>query len=258
MSGDWLSLLALTFMLGLRFLGLLMVSPALTVPSMPIAARFWLALLLALAALPMVLGQAFPPNLTAPLALILACTREFFIGATLGFLSALPLYAMEMAGWLIGVSMGFGMVNVLDPLSQVQTSVIGQLKFLLGLWFFLHWNGHILLFQGLMESFRLFPLAQVEWSFAEDPQVATWLREAFYLAVKITLPFYGALLLADIGLGFIARTVPQLNVFILGLPLKVLLGFLMLMMVLPVAVDLIHGKIEDALELAMKGAALWH
>jgi len=149
------------------------------------------------------------------------------------------------------------MVNVLDPLSQVQTSVIGQLKFLLGLWFFLHWNGHILLFQGLMESFRLFPLAQVEWSFAEDPQVATWLREAFYLAVKITLPFYGALLLADIGLGFIARTVPQLNVFILGLPLKVLLGFLMLMMVLPVAVDLIHGKIEDALELAMKGAALW-
>jgi flagellar biosynthetic protein FliR len=83
------------------------------------------------------------------------------------------------------------------------------------------------------------------------------MQRALVLAMRMVLPFFGALLLADVGLGFVARTVPQMNIFVLGLPLKVALGFFLLMVVLPMSIDLIHGEVERVVETALGILQVW-
>ena len=83
------------------------------------------------------------------------------------------------------------------------------------------------------------------------------MQDLFVLSMRVVLPFFGTLLLADVGLGFVARTVPQMNVFVLGLPLKVGLGFFLLMVILPLVVDLLHSEISKALLFALERMALW-
>lgn len=246
------------FLCSLRFLGMTIASPAFTPPSYPVPLKFLLVLLFSLIVAPMLtvanLDALFEGNI---ILLILAAFREFFIGLGIGFLASLPLYAFQVAGGFLGIQMGLGMVNILDPFSEAQVSILGQLKFMLALWFYLKWNGHLLLFQGLVQSFKLLPLGAWEWSWAIDPGFGKWLAEIFYLALKISLPFVGAMLLADIGLGFVARTVPQMNVFVLGFSLKILLGMLILMFMVPLLVDILRAEIGKALVFALEGVLIW-
>ena len=257
LEGD-LVLFIIAFLLAtLRFLGLLYAAPAFVAPSFPLPVRFWLATLLALVAYPFFSAPLPERVLLGWEGVVLAGAGELLVGVALGLLSALPLYAVQVAGRVIGTQMGFGMVNVLDPFSQVQVSLIGQIKFLLGLWYFFYWNGHLLLLQGLVESFRLVPLGGVRLSLVAEVGAGPWLQDLFVLSFRIVLPYFGTLLLSDLALGFVARTVPQMNIFVLGLPLKILLGFFLLVIVLPLTVDVLHGEIERTLERTLEAVALW-
>lgn len=123
--------------------------------------------------------------------------------------------------------------------------------------FFFHWNGHILLTQALVESLKLLPPGAVNIFKPGDMHLGAWLQSIFNLGVRFSVPYYGALLLADIGLGFLARTVPQMNIFILGLPLKMGLGLFLLMVVFPLTVDLIAPMIGPVIESALQGIMAW-
>jgi flagellar biosynthetic protein FliR len=252
-----LLLLGLYFFVSLRFLGVLTVAPAFAASAFPIQVRLWLAFLLALFALPAALELPSPEPILTIGGLVTASTREYLLGAALGFFGSLPLYALQMAGRIVGMQMSFGMANVLDPFSEVQVSVVEQFKFLAGLWFFFHWNGHLLLVRAAGESLRLAPLGVPSLAFPLDPGLGLWMQRALVLAMRMVLPFFGALLLADVGLGFVARTVPQMNIFVLGLPLKVALGFFLLMVVLPMSIDLIHGEVERVVETALGILQVW-
>ncbi|HPK06646.1 MAG TPA: flagellar biosynthetic protein FliR, partial [Aminivibrio sp.] len=179
------------------------------------------------------------------------------IGIAIGFLAALPLYVLQISGELIGISMGLSMVSLLDPLSEAQASIIGQLQFLVGLWFYFRWNGHLLMTQSVVESLRLVPPGKLALAISWDLGAGEWLQQAFVLSLRFVLPFYGAILLADVGLGFLARTVPQMNIFVLGLPLKIALGFFVLMVVLPVTVEIMAEQMERYVEFALRGATAW-
>ena len=90
-----------------------------------------------------------------------------------------------------------------------------------------------------------------------DLSIGKWLQELFILAVRMTIPFYCALVLSDIGLGFLARTVPQMNIFVVGLPVKVMLGFMVLAVALPLAMDFIFTKFEHWIEFALAVLFNW-
>jgi flagellar biosynthetic protein FliR len=185
--------------------------------------------------------------------LALMGAREFLIGAALGFISGIPLYALQASGFIDGTLMGLNMMNIFDPTSQSQVSVLSQMKYMLAIWFYLHWDGHILLIRALAESVRLVPPGISLW---QDPVTAPWvgwMQNVFVMAMKISLPAFGAILLAEVGLGFVARTVPQMNVFVLGIPLKIAIGLIVLLTILPGMVDIFHGEIESAVSLALGG-----
>ena len=101
------------------------------------------------------------------------------------------------------------------------------------------------------------PLGRLALFPVGDMSLGTWLQELFVLAMRIVIPFYCALVLADVGLGFLARTVPQMNIFVLGLPIKVALGFLVLAAALPLVVDLIYTQFERWIEFALTSVLAW-
>ena len=257
-SGDpVVQYLALWLIVGLRFLGTIFSSPVFTSTSLPLVVRFWLALMLAGTAMAAWDGAIPALVFDSLLPLLLACAREFLVGVVLGFLSGAPFYALQVAGELIGTSMGLSMVSLLDPLSEEEVVIVAQLQFAVGLWFFFHWNGHILLTHALAESLKLLPPGAVNFFASGDMNLGAWLQSVFNLGVRFVVPYYGALLLADIGLGFLARTVPQMNIFILGLPLKMGLGLFLLMVVFPLTVDLMAPMIDGVFESALRGITAW-
>ena len=255
-------LLMVYFLVHLRFVGMMFASPLFLATGMPLPFRFLCTVLLTVAAAGAIGsgGEVFSVSLVlfeSWVSIFVLVLRELLIGVLLGILTALPLTAMQIAGEQISTAMGISMASVMDPLTQRQTSIVDQLQFLVGLWFYFRWNGHLLLTQSVVESLRLIPLAKLSLAPLGDMGLGEWLSAAFQLAIKIVIPFYCALLLADIGLGFLARTVPQMNIFILGLPIKLALGFFVLTVALPLTVDMIYEHMERWIEFALSSAMAW-
>ncbi len=153
--------------------------------------------------------------------------------------------------------MGFSMAQVMDPSSMTQVSILSQLNFLAALWFYFRWNGHLLMIQAVIETLKLVPPGQISLFPAGDLSLGSWLQEMFILSLRIVLPFYCSLLVSDVGLGFLARTVPQMNIFVVGLPVKVMLGFMVLAAVLPLTIDLIYTQLEKWIEFSLSVIRLW-
>ena len=244
-------------LVSIRFLGLFYIAPAIVGATFPVPFVFWLSAFMSMIVVPLMGGTVPVVVFSGVLPMVLAGTRELLVGVFIGFVSACPFYVLQVAGHMIGTTMGLAMVSVLDPITQEEDSIIGQYQILVGLWFFLFWNGHMLLVRAVVESFRLLPLGGMGLAVISDMGLAKWAGDLFSMSFMMSIPFYGALLLADIGLGFLARTVPQMNVFILGLPIKIGLGLFLLMVLLPVMVEILHDKIEPFLRIALAGIGAW-
>ena len=149
---------------------------------------------------------------------------EVLIGLVLGFIVGLLFAAMQLAGYIMGYQMGFAIANVLDPVGGVQSSVLGQFLFLFALLTFLDINGHHLIIQGMVESYDIVPIGSAAANLALSDFMGILFQNYFYLAMKLALPILGIILMVDVSLGIVARTVPQMNVFLIGMPLKTLVG----------------------------------
>lgn len=168
---------------------------------------------------------------------ILLIMKELGIGLALGFTAALLLYAVQIAGAFIDFQMGFAMANVLDPQTGAQVPIIGHLKYTLALLFLLTVNGHHLMLDGVMQSIQVFPVELTTFSFKIEDIVnfiTTLFFEMFMIALQIAMPIVGALFLVDIALGILAKTVPQLNIFAVGFPIKIFVGFILLLLTMPI------------------------
>lgn len=162
--------------------------------------------------------------------------KEFLVGLVLGMAASFLFYAVQFAGSLLDLQIGFSMASLFDPTFETSTQLTGRLKNILALLFLLSTNGHHLLIQGILASFQWVPLqaALPSWM---DGRLSTMLLEClqqmFMIGFMMALPILGTLLVVDAGLGIIARTVPQMNMFAIFPPIKILIHFLMYLLVLP-------------------------
>lgn len=167
------------------------------------------------------------------LSLLLIVAKEALVGVVMGFFASMMFTAIQMAGAFIDLQIGLGFANVVDPMMKEHNAVIGQLYNLVATLLFLALNGHHLMIRGLADSFSVLPLGHVILS----PQTTAGLLQViaivFIAALKIAAPVVGAIFLTDVSLGILARTVPQLNVFVVGLPAKLAVGLLAVIAVLP-------------------------
>lgn len=151
---------------------------------------------------------------------------EIVAGLLLGMVCGFLFYGVELSGQVIGMQMGFGIVGVIDPMTEEQVSIISQLQYLFATLVFLTFNGHHFLLEGLGQSFQAVPLGGAHFPAGLSQTVTTMSGDIFVAAVKIAAPVMAALFLTDVALGIIARTVPQMNIFIVGFPLKIGVGLL--------------------------------
>lgn len=208
-----------------RISALLVAAPLFGARTIPVRVRISLALVLALMVQP-ILPPA-PPLALLSLHMVLAVGRELLVGAMAGFILQLVFAALAIAGEVIALGMGLGFASLVDPDKGVQVPVVGQLLVIMATLLFLAMDGHLALMSFLVLSFTGVPIGG-GITFENYAAIAGWGSVMFGHAVMIALPAVGALLLANISMGVVTRAAPQLNIFAVGFPMTLMLGFILL------------------------------
>jgi len=168
------------------------------------------------------------------LSLISGMLGEVIIGIIIGLAGKLVFAGVQIAGQLIGFQMGFAIVNVFDPITSEQVSVIAQFQYLIAILIFLAVDGHHVFLYSIAESYRIIPPLDFHFSAELMQSIVEISKDIFIIAVKIGAPIITALLMTSIGFGLIARTVPQINILIVGFPLKIAIGLIGIGLTLPI------------------------
>ncbi len=178
---------------------------------------------------------------------ILLVLKEAVVGLLLGLIAFLILAAVQIAGGFIDFQMGFAIANVVDPQTGAQSPLIGQYFYTIAILFLFTVDGHHLLLTGVMYSFSELPIDQL-FRLDNIDVILQIFSEMFLMAFQLAIPIVGCLFLVDVALGMIARTVPQLNVFVVGLPLKILVSFITLFVFISFYIMIVKQLFQFALE----------
>jgi flagellar biosynthetic protein FliR len=214
-------------LLGARIAALLLMTPLLYAASVPVLVRVLITLGLAcVIALPLAGTPAATPLEAGPL--LQALLREVVVGATLGLGVLMAFAGFALAGRLVDVQVGFGVAQVFDPLTRGRVPVLSSAFALLAAVFFFAVDGHHALLRGIAYSVERFPVGQgASLALAAAP-LAREGAALFALGFALAGPVVLGLLLVDFALGVISRNLPQLNMLLLGVPVKVVAGLLAL------------------------------
>lgn len=238
------------FLMFVRLLAVFMTAPVFSSQGVPAMMKIGLAGVLALVLLPVRsanAGLAALPTTLVPLALLVG--QEVLIGVLIGYVSNLVFAAVSVAASMMGIQLGFRAANLFNPFISVSTSSLEQFYTLTALVLFLTINGHHILLRALARTFDVVPIGTFVLTEVTIARLIEMTNALFVIAARIALPVMGTLLLVDLGLGLIARAVPQIQVFFVGLPLKIGLGFVIMIstvtLTLPFIRDLLAGMARD-------------
>ena len=232
--GPLLDQALLTVLVFLRIASALAVMPIYGYRGVPLTVKAGLAVFMAFLLQPAVhLPAQYVTTQKGFFDFLALAVPEVIVGLIVGMIAGFIFYGAEMAGEFISLQMGFSIVTILDPMSEQQVSIIAQVQYLFALLIFLTFNGHIYLLEGLQQTFQAIPLGGVHFSSDLFRLFLKLSSEMFVAAIKIAAPVTAALFLSEVALGIIARTVPQMNVFLVSLPLKIGIGLLGLALSLP-------------------------
>ncbi|MBT9135720.1 MAG: hypothetical protein DDT34_00785 [Firmicutes bacterium] len=241
----------LTFLLILgRIFSLLVTAPLFSRRDIPMQSKVGLGMFLSL--LVMARGQAAFTGGTAEF--LQALVAEVMGGLVIGILASWLLTSFSMGGQLMDQQAGFGTASVLDPGTATTVTLLGNLLLFIGLLLFLELNGHHLVILGLVRSFALVPVGGLSLPLTVTEWAVRTLLLATVLALRLAMPILAVIIVTDLSLGMIGRAVPQLNVLMLGLPLKAGIALLILGVLSPLFLDVGHSLMSH-ME-AIVGAAL--
>ena len=228
-----------------RLSGLFLIAPVFSSPMIP--PRIKLMALLALAATisPIVTTTSETAVPDGILPLMLSIVTESIIGFAMGFSVAIVFSAVQVAASLIDTSIGFSMANIIDPLNNAQGAVLGSFYSLVATLSFLAVNGHHWMLAGFKRSFDTIALGAVPDVEQMMDNLMVTFGSLFAMAFQIAAPVLITLLLVDVVLGIIARVVPQMNVFFVGIPLKIGVGLVAVIICLPAFTSFLEHRVSD-------------
>ncbi len=213
----------------------LMVMPLVGGSFVPLRVRLLLAIALTIVIAPIIPSTATQEVLSA--AGLVMVIQEIGIGVVMGFLVQLVFDAIALGGQVIGMSMGLGFAVFLDRARGVSIPVLGQLFMLLGMLVFLSLDGHLAMIQLLAGSFHAWPMGERGLTPNMLAELLTWSSQMFVFALKIALPAITALLIVNLSFGVMSRAAPTLNLFAVGFPVAMLLGFAVIFLNMGVLVE---------------------
>ncbi len=177
--------------------------------------------------------------------LIIYGLNEVMTGLVLGFITNMIFEVVKFAGSWMDIHAGFSMVSVLDPTSHSQTTLIGNFSYMIATVIFFIVDGHHIVIKLLIESFRIVPIGQTLVYQETMMAVISTITEYFVLGVKIAVPIVLIIVITDLCLGLISRTVPTIPIMIFGLPIKNLLGLITFVILLPLIFKIVSSAIYN-------------
>lgn len=230
-----------------RIMGLIAVAPLFGNRSIPARVKVALGIMLALIIAPGLSGLPAMDPMSLPGVLILV--QQLLIGLAMGFAMRIVLAAIEMAGEITGMTMGLGFATFFDPQSRGRSSAISQFLALLTLMVYLATNLHLVLLSTLADSFVTMPISELPLGGQMFQQLASWGGRIFSAGVQLSLPIVAALLITNIALGILTRASPQLNLFGIGFPITIGVGFIMIGLSLPYLATPLERLFQEGIEM---------
>jgi flagellar biosynthetic protein FliR len=232
-----------------RFAGMMIDAPLFSTFPIPMQVKVYLIALVAFMTYPLVMKSQVvpvPPNL---IALSLLMVNELIVGALIGFCTGLIFVAIQIAGHFLSIQIGLSVSSILDPVTNHQVPVLGQIYLFLASFIFIAINGHQWLFSSIYHSYSVIPIG---YNFVISPllveKVIYFTGQIFTIAFGIIMPIYGVLLITDIALGFMSKAMPQMNVFMVALPLKIYVGLALMIFFLSSTAIYMTGLIQNLLD----------
>src|SRR5215216_3458773 len=246
-DASFLPLLGATAILMFARIGtMVMLLPGLGELSVPARVRLTIALVLTAVLFPLH-RAAFALDLKSFGPVLLLLGQELFIGVVLGLTARLTTSALQVAGSVVAQQLGLGFVTAVDPTQGQQGVILGNFLSVLGITLVFVTDLHYLVIAALNDSYSLFRPGEIP-IFGDIAALFTQtVASAFRIGIQLAAPFLVFGLLFNLGLGVLARLMPQMQVFFVGLPLSILLGFLILFLVVAAMMTTFLGSVEGVL-----------
>ncbi|WP_291635452.1 fused FliR family export protein/FlhB family type III secretion system protein [Clostridium sp.] len=172
-------------------------------------------------------------------ALIMFCVAEVITGLSLGYITKFCFFSAQMAGQLMDFHVGFSMMSIFDPVSNDNVTLLGTLLYRVSIVMFFVVDGHHMLIRAIIDSFNVVDIGKFILAQGTAMMMVKIFIEFFILGLKIAIPIILIILITDLCMGLVSRTVPQLNIIIIGMPIKILVGLSCFALVLPALLNLI-------------------
>jgi flagellar biosynthetic protein FliR len=224
--------LAAAFMLVFARVGaMVMLMPALGEENIPMRVKLSIALMLTLVLLPLH-RSAYHIDMTSLSGMLVLMLHEIVIGIILGATARVTLSALQVAGSVIAQQMGLGFVTSVDPTQGQQGVLVGNFLTMLGVTMLFATDSHHLVIAALSDSYKIFSPGESMMTGDVASLATRAFAAAFKIGLQLSAPFLVFGLVFNIGLGVLARLMPQMQVYFVGAPLSILAGFLILAIVL--------------------------
>ncbi len=244
---SFLPALAATFMLVFARIGtMVMLLPGLGELAVPVRVRLAVALVLTAVLVPLH-RSAYTLDLKAFGPVMALLVEEILIGAVLGLTARLTISALQVAGSVVAQQLGLGFVTAVDPTQGQQGVILGNFLTMLGLVLVFAVDLHHLVIAALNDSYALFRPGEIPLLGDVAALTTQTVANAFRIGIQLSAPFLVFGLLFNLGLGVLSRLMPQMQVFFVGMPLSILVGFLILLVVVGAMMATFLGSVETVL-----------
>jgi flagellar biosynthetic protein FliR len=235
----------------IRIAAMMIYAPLFGSSRIPRRVKAMLALIIAMGLTGTVPGPAYLPTTTWELSM--AIGGELAFGLAMGLILSFTFIAVQWAGEMIGQQMGLNLSEVFDPQFGAQGSLVGDLYFMLTLVVFLVIGGHHALLRGVKESFDALPVLTVGVNAQLVDLIVSMFQATTSLAIQVAAPTLVTMLVVDVALGFISKTVPQFNVMSAGLTIRSLVGMLLLIVGLSLSNEVISQSLRNHMNVVYAG-----
>ncbi|MDR4480372.1 MAG: flagellar biosynthetic protein FliR [Nitrospira sp.] len=222
-----------------RIAGIVSVFPILNTRTIPMPVKTGLVTMLGLVLTPIIQLPSLP---TDPVIVIAGIGSEFLIGLTIGLAVRLLFSGFQVAGDMIGTQMGFGAIQMFDPMSHQNAPLIAQFQLTLGSLVFLSLNAHLMVVHAIGMSYEFVPPfgAKLSEGIAED--IIHLAQNMLGVALKLAAPVFATLLIVNTVLAILGRAVPQMNVFVTSFPITIGAGLLAMSLAMPFTLSLFEKE----------------
>ena len=237
----------------MRIGAMVMAMPVIGTRMVPTRIKVMLGFVLSIAAIPLL--PPIPAVDVLSVNGLMISFQQVLIGIAIGFVLQLVFGALMIAGEAMSMSMGLGFASMVDPANGVNVPVLSQFLTIMGSLIFLALGGHLLLFQLVISSFETLPIAAEGIGRNQFFAIFSWGTQMFIGALWVSIPALISMLVITLSMGVMTRAAPQLNIFSVGFPVSMFMGFIIIMLVIPGFLPRINQMMLEAMQISQSIAS---